>query len=202
MRAYPVHLEVTSPERFDRLQLLVRLLLAVVLGWIGLTMHVVIWGLYLVLPVAASIAISSTGKRYLEEVAPRIWRVIAWLLAVSAYMMLLVDRFPVDDDSVHVDVAYCGHPTSGSALLRLLTSIPSGLVLAMLWFLASILGIWGTLTILISRSMPGWLLRFQRGVLRWQARLVAYHASMVDQYPPFSFNADDGHKGAIPATAA
>jgi hypothetical protein len=44
------------------------------------------------------------------------------------------------------------------------------------------------------------ILSFQRGVLRWQARLVAYHASLVEEYPPFSFETGDGH-GATPAAS-
>jgi hypothetical protein len=27
-------------------------------------------------------------------------------------------------------------------------------------------------------------------VLRWETRLVAYHASLVDEYPPFAFDTE------------
>jgi hypothetical protein len=35
----------------------------------------------------------------------------------------------------------------------------------------------------------------QRGVLHWQARLAGDHASLVDEYPPFSFEADPAQPG-------
>jgi hypothetical protein len=202
MTDYPVHLEVTSPRRFDRLQLLLRIVFAIVLGWVGITMGWVVWGLFLVLPVVAAIAISSTRMRYFEDVAPQVWRVLTWLLQLSAYMMLLVDRFPTGEDDVHIDVRFTGRPTASSALVRLVTSIPSGFMLAILWFVSSVLWLWGALTILMSTMVPEWLLRFQRGVLRWQARLVAYHASMIEEYPRFSFDTDDGHDHGLHATAA
>jgi hypothetical protein len=201
MRDYPVLLEVTSPRRFDRLQLLLRVLFAIVLGWVGITMGWVVCGLFFMLPIVAAISVSSTRLRYFEDVAPELWRAIAWLLQLSAYMMLLVDRFPTGDDDVRLKVTYSGRPTPASALLRLLTSIPSGVLLGALWFASSILWFWGALMILVTTTMPAWLLRFQRGVLRWQARLVAYHASFVDEYPPFSFDTDDGHSGALHAAA-
>ena len=41
--------------------------------------------------------------------------------------------------------------------------------------------------ILVRETYPAALYDFQRGVLRWQARLLAYHASLVDEYPPLAF---------------
>ena len=202
MRDYPVHLEVTSPQRYDRVQLLLRILFAIVLGWIGFTTGWLVWGLYLVLPVIAAIAISSSRTSYFEGTAPQVWRVLSWLLKLSAYMMLLVDRFPKEDDGdVRVAVRYTGRPTAGSSIARFVTSIPSGIVLGALWFVSSILWLWGAVTILFAASVPAWLLGFQRGVLRWQARLVAYHASMIEEYPPFSFDTDDGHDDILHARA-
>jgi hypothetical protein len=103
---------------------------------------------------------------------------------------------------VRVTMTYTGRPTAGSALSRLLTSIPSGFVLGMLWFVSSILWFWGALSILLTASMPEWLLGFQRGILRWQARLVAYHASFVEEYPPFAFDTEHRDDASLHATAA
>jgi len=50
-------------------------------------------------------------------------------------------------------------------------------------------------TILIDGKVPRTILAFQRGMLRWNARLWAYHASMVDEYPPFAFEATDATPG-------
>ena len=42
--------------------------------------------------------------------------------------------------------------------------------------------------LLFGAAMPAWILAYQRGMLRWEARLAAYHACLVEEYPPFSFD--------------
>ena len=86
------------------------------------------------------------------------------------------------------EIRYTGQPTVSSALARLLTSIPSGVVLMFLWCVSSVLWVVAALAVLFGLPMPRSILAFQRGVLRWQARLVAYHASFVVEYPPWSFD--------------
>jgi hypothetical protein len=144
--------------------------------------------------VIAAIAISSLGsERYFEDFAPGLWRVLSWLLRLSAFMALLVDRFPTDDDAgVAIDLRCTGRPTPGAALLRLLTSIPSGFVLFLLAFVGGLLWLVAAMIVLLGGQMAPSLLAYQRGVLRWQARLLAYHASLVTEYPPFAFDSDGG----------
>jgi hypothetical protein len=55
---------------------------------------------------------------------------------------------------------------------------------------SSVLWVVAALAVLFGLSMPRSILAFQRGVLRWQARLVAYHASFVVAYPPWSFDTE------------
>jgi len=201
----PVHVEVTSPLRFDRIQLLLRIFLAIALGWVGITGGWVVCLLYAALPLIAAIAISSRGGGwYAAEVGPRVWRVLGWLLQLSAFMMLLVDRFPTGEEDEPVQIRMELHPvrepTAGSALLRLLTSIPSGFVLMVLWFVSAVLWVIAALFVLLGSLMPRSILGFQRGVLRWQARLVAYHASLVDEYPPFSLDTEDGGPAELAAS--
>ena len=50
--------------------------------------------------------------------------------------------------------------------------------------------------ILIRKDYPDRLYSFQPGSLRWGARLLAYHASLVDEYPPFALDT----KPVAPAT--
>jgi hypothetical protein len=201
---YPVAVEVTAPGHFERIQLLLRIALAVALAWIGVTAGWLASALYAALPVVAAIAISSRGSAHFkEEVAPPLWRVLRWLLAFSGYMALLVDRFPTDDDAgVRIAVRVEGTPTEGSALARLLLSLPSALVLAVLACIATVLWVVAAVLVLVGRAMPPWIAAYQRGVLRWTAHLVAYHASLVDTYPPFAFDTGDGHGGAVPAMHA
>jgi hypothetical protein len=194
MPAHPVEVEVLSPPHFERLQLLLRIALAVMFGWIGITAGWLVCALFGALPLIAAIVVStSSGERYLGEVAPRLWRVLAWLLELSAFMLLLVDRFPTGpaDDWVRITIRFTGKPTVGSALLRFITSIPSGFVLMLLWFVSGVLWVVSALLVIVGAPIPESILGFQRGVVRWNARLVAYHASVVEEYPPFSFDTGD-----------
>lgn len=201
---YPVLVEVTSPRVFERVQLLLRIALSVTLGWIGITEGWLALVLFGALPVIASIAVSSAGVAgFQTDVAPRMTRVLRWWLQFSAYMMLLVDRFPTGGDHpVRVDIQVTGRPTPGTALLRLLVSIPSGLVLCFLSIVSGLFWFVAAIVILVGSPMPTFILGFQRGVLRWQARLLAYHASLVDEYPPFAFDSEDTHSMPLGATGA
>jgi hypothetical protein len=194
---YPVQVEVASPPTYDRVQVALRVVISLALGWVGVSAGWVGLALFLALPVIAAIAVSTRGPQaYLDDTAPRVWRVATWLLALSAYMLLLTDRFPAGEPTgVQVMLRPDGHPTTGSALLRLITSIPSGVVLAVLGFVSSVLFVIGAVIILIEQRVPAAILGFQRGVLRWQARLLAYHASLVDEYPPFSLEARPAQPG-------
>ena len=151
-----IHLEVRSPLRFDRIQLLLRIALAIALGWVGITAGWLACLLYVTLPVIAALAISSGGgERFQRDFAPRLWRVLRWLVQFNAYMMLLVDRFPTgDDDAVHVDVCCTARPSPGSALARLVTTIPSALVLAVLGCVSGFLWLVGALLILLGGPLP------------------------------------------------
>lgn len=174
------------------------------LGWIGITAGWLVCVLYGSLPVIAAIAVSSLGgEGYATTVGPKLWRVVVWLLQFWAYMALLTDRFPTgDDDPVRIEIQFTGKPTIGATLTRLATSIPSGLVLTLLWCVSSVLWSIAAIVVLLNGSMPEVILAFQRGVLRWQSRLVAYHASLVEDYPPFSFETGDGRDATIAASGA
>lgn len=195
--------EVTSPARYDRVQLLLRIALSIGLAWIGITTGWLVCTLFVALPVIAAITISTSGSdRYTTGIAPRVARGLAWLLQLCAFMMLLVDRFPTGSAGpVRVGFQLTGRPTVGAALMRLLTSIPSGAVLCVLWFVSGVLWVVAAFTVLLTETVPGSILAFQRGVLRWNARLVAYHASLVEEYPPFALDTEDDG-GALAASNA
>src|SRR5204863_6983876 len=117
----------------ERLQLLLRILLTIGLGWLGITAGWLVWGLYLLLPIVAAISVSIGVERFRADFAPRIATVLIWLLRLSAYTMLLTDRFPVGQETVRIELPIASNPTVGSALWRLLSSLPSGVVLVVLW---------------------------------------------------------------------
>ncbi len=65
-----------------------------------------------------------------------------------------------------------------------------GIISVIVWLIAAVM-------VLIRESYPEGLYNFQRGVLRWEARLLGYHASLVEEYPPFAL--DMGAELASPA---
>ncbi|HTR50367.1 MAG TPA: DUF4389 domain-containing protein [Kofleriaceae bacterium] len=201
---HPVQLEIASPDHFDRIQLVLRLAVTIVLGWIGLSGGWLAMLLYLMLPVAAAITISSSGRdAFVRDFAPQLWRVLRWLLELSAYMMLVTDRFPTaDGDRVRAEIRFTSHATTASAIGRLVTSLPSTFALCVLSIPSWLLCVVAVLVVLVGAPMPAGILAFQRGVLRWQARLLAYHAALVDEYPPFALETDHRHGGGAAAPIA
>jgi hypothetical protein len=199
----PVDVVVTSPARFSRVQLAVRFAIALALGFVGFSVGWLASLLYVVLPVIASVAISSGGARgYLGETGPRLWRALTWLLQFSAFMMLLTDRFPVGgDEPCRAELHPAGTPSPGRAVLRLLTSLPAAVFMSILWLVSGVFCLIGWLTILFAEMVPQPILGFQRAVLRAQARLLAYHACLVDRYPPFSLDTHEDLPRAIATVA-
>jgi hypothetical protein len=152
MPAYPVQLEVPAPPRYDRMQLLIRLGIAIALGIIGIEGGWLWSVLFVSLPVIAAAVISARGvDGYVTQTGPRLWTGLSWLLAFSAYMLLITDRIPFDDQRPRIELHTTGRPTVGSALVRLITSIPSAFVLCLigcvsclLWFVALVTIVFST----------------------------------------------------------
>lgn len=190
MTAYPVQLEITSPPRFERIQLIVRLAIAIFLGWIGISLGWLTMVLFFALPVFAAILVPARGPDgYLQNTSARVWPYATWLFAFGAYMLLVTDHVPVDRVTpVRSELHPTGRPTIGSAVLRLLTSIPSAFVWCLLGIVSWLLCVFSYFTVLFSRKVPESIVAFQTGYLRWGARLFAYHASFVEEYPPFSLS--------------
>ncbi len=183
MAAYPVTFDIGAPpEKFQRPQLILRLLLYFLVGWV---LGLVYW-----LPVLSAIFISQKGSaKFLEEDGPRVTGWLRWLMALYAYLGLTTDRTPFAEDPgqiIRFEVKPQGTPTVGSALLRLIFSIPSYFVLSLIGIVAFVLWLVAAVYILIQETYPKGILDFFRGYLRWEARLLGYHASLVDQYPPFA----------------
>ncbi len=181
--SYPVTFDVERPSEFRRVHVFLRLALLVVIGWIGHPFGL----LWLGIPVVAAILVSQKGgQRYLDENGPMVTRVLSWILAVVAYLALLTDRLPGgDEDPVRFEVERSGSPTVGSALLRILYAIPSLIVLALLVFAGAIVWVIAVVLVLVNERNPESLWRFLRGIVRWEACLFVYLASLVDRHPPF-----------------
>jgi hypothetical protein len=180
---HPVHLSIESEGRPRRVHVVVRLVLMLALGFIHFDR---VYGVaYLAVPALVALALVSRGAgRYLAEDAPRLAHLLRWLAAAGAYLSLLTDAPPTREPG-HVELAVepGGSPTVGSALLRLVTSLPALLLVAILSIVASLCWLVGAVCILVAERLPGALRSFLTLTLRTQLRLVAYHLSIVDAYP-------------------
>jgi Domain of unknown function (DUF4389) len=191
MATYPVIFDVQRPEKFERTQLLLRVLVLVLLAILAGAIGWLFGLIYLAIPVLAAILISQKGSEaYLAERDGTMMTLLRWYLAVYAYLDLITDRFPTErpEDAIRFEVTTGGSPTVGSALLRLIMSIPSAFVLGILNIAGVIVWVIAAVSILIQENYPDSLYNFMLALNRWQARLLGYHASLVDVYPPFAID--------------
>ncbi len=191
--AYPATFNVTSPEEFDKAQVALRVVIVLVLSFLQIG-NIIFGGAYLILPVLAAVLIAQKGAaQYLAdaEEGPTKW--LRYLMGFFSYMALATDKLPTSDPEAVVDlqVQPTGVPSIGSSLLRIILAIPHAIVLALLGIIFAICWIVAAIAILINGTYPEWAANFIRGYLRWTARLMVYMASLVDEYPPFSFEADE-----------
>jgi len=197
---YPVSFDVTRPEKFERPQVALRIVVMLILCLLGAAFGWVFGLVYLVFPALAAIFISQKGpEKFLEEDGPRMTGWIRWLMALYAYLGLLSDRLPSErpEEIVRLEIRTGGSPTVGSALLRIIFGIPSAFVLSLLGIVFAVTWIIAAIMVLAQENYPDGLFDFHRGVIRWQARLLGYQASLVEPYPPFAVDT-----GAEEATTA
>ena len=188
---YPVTFDVVRPERFERTQVFLRILLLIIISIVTGAVGWIFGLVYLALPVLAAILVSNRGReRFIEEDGPRVSGWLRWLVAFYAYLLILTDRFPTErpGEIVRFEVRAGGSPTVGSALLRLIYSIPNAFVFLLLGIVSVAVWLIAAVMVLMRESYPEGLYNFQRGVLRWEARLLGYHASLVEEYPPFALD--------------
>lgn len=179
-----VTLDVEQPPTFQRAHVFLRVALLVVIGWITHPVGL----LWLGLPLVAAILVSQKGgQRYLDESGPTVTGVLNWILDLVVYLALLSDQLPGrGEHPARLQVARSGSPTVGSALLRILYAIPSLIVLGLLTFVGAIVWLIAVVFVLVNENYPDSLWRFLLGLVRWEACLLAYLASLVDRYPPFA----------------
>lgn len=187
-----VEFDVERPPAFDRAHVFLRVVLLIVIGWISHPVGL----LWLGLPAFAAILVSQKGgQRYVDESGTTVTRVLAWIVQLVAYLALLTDRLPGSGSAVRFEVERSGSPTVRSALMRVLYAIPSLIVLSILTFLGAVVWTIAIVLVLVDGRYPEGMWRFLFGIVQWEARLLAYLASLVDAYPPFSL-------AAAPASAA
>jgi len=189
--AYPVQLTATPPEHYERVQLLLRLLVCAAIGLLHQSLGSIAGALYLLLPTLAAILISQRGGQgFLARDGGWIGGMLEWLVGLYAYMLFVTDRFPLEAETrvVRLRIVNRGTPTLVDALLRLLTSLPHALVLGLLALVSSVISFILAFSILFTTRAPRGLCKFQSDFVGWLARFFAYHGSLVDTYPPFALS--------------
>lgn len=190
---YPVHFSAQRPERYSRVQLLLRLAVFVALGILSVSFGTIFAFVYIALPLYAAVRLASLGsaQAYVREDGPRVTKALHWLASLFAWVGLVADRLPARDAGetvwLRVDETM-PEPTPGTAILRILTSLPSALVLMLLGWLGMFVWLWAALSILVAERVGPGAFNYLVGLQRWSVRLLAYQAGLVDAYPPFSFS--------------
>jgi hypothetical protein len=94
-------------------------------------------------------------------------------------------------------------PSVGRALSRLFTTLPHLFVLCVLGVAAEVVGAVAAVAVVTNGNYPLPLWKFQRNVVAWIARVLAYHSGLVDEYPPFSLSvvSDDASADGTPPAA-
>ena len=110
---------------------------------------------------------------------------------ISAYVLLLDDRYPSTDDhqSVHLDLE---RPDAAVLsrwlpLVKWLLAVPHYIVLIALSIGAFVVVVCAWFAILFTGRYPRWAFDYNVGVMRWALRVEAYALLLTtDRYPPFS----------------
>src|SRR5260370_20650725 len=208
--SYPITFDVDFPDRnLDRFSTAFRILfvipIAIVLSLLtGATTH------------AATTANGSTNETVtlatgggilflplvlmilFQQKYPRWWfdwnlQLLRFTARVSAYLVLLNDRYPSTDEeqSVHLELPYpdARHLNRWLPLIKWLLAIPHYIVLFFLVIGALVAVIVAWFAILFTVAYPRGLFDFVVGVLRWGNRVNGYAFALVtDAYPPFSLS--------------
>jgi hypothetical protein len=142
-------------------------------------------------------------RRFPSSFQPFCLSIYRWGQNVQAYVNLLTDPYPPFGDKPYVlqlTVAPDAEHNRLTSFFRVFMVIPHLVVLAFLHLAQWFVTIVAWFAILFTGAYPAGLYNFSVGVSRWTARVLAYSYLFIDQYPPFSLEANPGAAGALPRT--
>jgi len=183
MAAHPVQLRVERCTRVSRVQVLIRVVLAIAVTTLGISS--VYWLLYLEVPALVALTIRHRGRdHYLAVMGPRLVSGLRWLAGAFAYLCLLTEGLPsTGAGPVELSVEIGSAATPASALARLILALPAVLLAAALAFGGVFAWVLTVAWTLITGRVPGPCADFFELLVRTQLRLFAYHLCLVDRYP-------------------
>jgi len=183
MAAHPVQLRVERSPGIPRVQVLVRLVLALAVSSVGISS--VFWLLYLEVPVFVALAVRHKGRQqYLDVVGPRLVSGLRWLAGAYAYLCFLTEALPsTRSGPVELSVQVGSNVTPGAALARLVLALPALLLVAALVLAGGFAWLFTALWTLATGRVPGLFADFFETLIRTELRLFAYHLCLVDRYP-------------------
>ena len=191
MSDYPVHYHVKRSERLTRLQLAVRVVAFMAIGMLGLSFGMIFAFLYLGLPAYAASRLAKDEAGYLDGDGKQVEKVLGWFAAITAWAGLTAEHLPGSGPEEQVELVIDAQgdfrPTANGAIWRVLKGIPSALVLGILSWVGIVMWVWAAVSILLAERVRKTPFEFLQGLQRWSVRLLAYQASLVEDYPPFSF---------------
>ena len=227
--AYPVSYEIERPERYNRLTVLFRWILAIpqlfLVGGIGLAGSSASGvndndsGLEVLLSILTA-GVLTTVLAFLVFLAwwailftgrfPASFRgfclmVFRWAMNVHAYVYLQAEPYPPFSGDkpypLQVHVTADQEHNRLTVLFRIFLAIPHLVVLFFLNIAQGIVTLIAWIAILVTGQYPAGMYSFSVGASRWQARVLGYLYLFVDEYPPFSLASDPGTAAAQPRLA-
>lgn len=178
MGAYPVSVSVSvaKPDRFERVHLLLRIAL-----WILLA-PVLNSGLLLAGPIITAVLVAQKNDAsFHERFGETYGKVVGFIVGLQGYMSFASDDFPEwgAGGSLRYDYTPTGEPTVGSALLRIVMVIPQVIALWIVGVLEGVLGFVAVVTVLFSEYSRRRLAEVERQASSGSAAGLAEQAQDV-----------------------
>ncbi len=115
-------------------------------------------------------------------------KLLAFWSDVQVYLLLGTDQLPSwgAEGATQYRCHPSSSPTVGSALLRIVLILPHAPLAWLLGIVVLAATLVAAVSVLVNESVPDQIWGVLMGVVAWQAGVLTYFFSMVEEYPPFS----------------